>query len=195
MIWFTADPHFFHANIVGYCRRPFGSVSGMNDELIKRWNASVRKRDTIYVLGDFSWNVSSDTLKDLVNSLHGKIILVPSVDHDRHILNKLIGLVMIEQPLLYLNLGSERVVLCHYPLSSWSGAHYGVYMLHGHCHGSLAPGFFPNRCDVGMDAWDYRPVTLEEVKARTEALQIKKAKGEPNSEVCLPLSNGCMEGS
>ncbi len=166
MTFFTADPHFFHANIIGYCRRPFGTISGMNEHIIERWNAKVTNKDTVYVLGDFSWNVTRDRMKTLVGSLHGKIILVPSLDHDKHILKKLRDLVTIVAPLLYINT-PERAVLCHYPMTSWTGAHYGVHMLHGHCHGRLKPGFFTNRCDVGVDAWKYEPVTFDEIKERT----------------------------
>ena len=43
--------------------------------------------------------------------------------------------------------------------------------LHGHSHGRLAP--MPRQFDVGVDAWDMRPVTLAEIQAsRPEHLAI-----------------------
>jgi calcineurin-like phosphoesterase family protein len=37
-IWFTADTHFGHANIIQNCKRPFSSVMKMNEKLIENWN-------------------------------------------------------------------------------------------------------------------------------------------------------------
>jgi calcineurin-like phosphoesterase family protein len=36
-IWFTADHHFGHANIIGFCNRPFSDVMEMDAELMRRW--------------------------------------------------------------------------------------------------------------------------------------------------------------
>ncbi len=33
-VFFTSDTHFGHANIIGYCRRPFGSVQEMDDAMV-----------------------------------------------------------------------------------------------------------------------------------------------------------------
>ncbi len=41
MIFFSADHHFYHANIIRYCSRPFNSVEEMNEEMIARWNSTV----------------------------------------------------------------------------------------------------------------------------------------------------------
>ena len=52
-IFFTADTHFFHRNIIKYCNRPFHSVGEMNETMIANWNAVVKPRSIIYHLGDF----------------------------------------------------------------------------------------------------------------------------------------------
>ncbi len=39
----------------------------------------------------------------------------------------------------------------------------GVLDLHGHSHGKLKPA--TRQYDVGVDAWDFRPVTLETIRA------------------------------
>ena len=39
--YFTADQHFGHQNIIGYCDRPFHSVGEMNAVLVANWNAVV----------------------------------------------------------------------------------------------------------------------------------------------------------
>lgn len=42
-----ADTHFNHANIIGYCNRPFKTVEEMNSKLISNWNNTVAKDDII----------------------------------------------------------------------------------------------------------------------------------------------------
>ena len=52
MIYFIADPHFGHENILKLCDRPFSSVEEMDELLIRRWNETVSDEDTVYLLGD-----------------------------------------------------------------------------------------------------------------------------------------------
>ena len=53
MLYFSSDHHFFHANVIRYCNRPFGSVQEMNEALILNWNKTVTNDDIVYHLGDF----------------------------------------------------------------------------------------------------------------------------------------------
>jgi calcineurin-like phosphoesterase family protein len=53
-------------------------------------------------------------------------------------------------------------VLCHYPLRSWHRMGRGALNLHGHSHGRLAP--LPRQVDVGVDVFDFRPVTLAAIR-------------------------------
>lgn len=76
--WYTADPHFGHANIINLCNRPFATADEMDTELTARWNAVVQPNDTVWVLGDVTLNV-----KNLghVQNLTGRKILVAG-NHD-----------------------------------------------------------------------------------------------------------------
>jgi len=55
-------------------------------------------------------------------------------------------------------------VLSHYSMRSWNGMRRGAVQLYGHSHGRL-PG--TNQCvDVGVDVWDFRPVSFPEIRQR-----------------------------
>ena len=71
-IFFTADTHFGHKNIIRYCQRPFVDVDEMNEILITNWNNVVGKEDIIFHLGDFAMGGSSEWAK-LLQRLNGRI--------------------------------------------------------------------------------------------------------------------------
>jgi len=90
MNYFTSDTHFFHSNIITYCKRPFTSREGdkevpdafyMNRELIKRWNDRVKPNDIVYHLGDFSMG-PRNLLPTIRKKLNGTIVLIRG-NHDR----------------------------------------------------------------------------------------------------------------
>lgn len=55
MIWFTADTHFGHTNILKPCDRPWDSVDEHDSGLIANWNGRVDPKDKVYHLEDFCW--------------------------------------------------------------------------------------------------------------------------------------------
>jgi calcineurin-like phosphoesterase family protein len=77
-MFFTADTHFNHANIIIYCGRPFADVEDMNEILIEKWNSRIGDRDTVYHLGDFAWG----EWEPILGRLRGRKILIPG-GHDR----------------------------------------------------------------------------------------------------------------
>jgi calcineurin-like phosphoesterase family protein len=48
-------------------------------------------------------------------------------------------------------------------LRTWNRIGRGALNLHGHSHGRLAP--LARQIDVGVDVWDFRPVTLAQIRA------------------------------
>lgn len=67
-LWFTADHHFGHANIIEYTNRPFDNVEQMDEALITAWNDVVEDGDLVYHLGDFTlsdWPFAKSVLQRL----------------------------------------------------------------------------------------------------------------------------------
>ena len=58
---------------------------------------------------------------------------------------------------------NNSIHLMHYPIEHWDRQHYGSIHLHGHTHSRPINAPIPNRYNVGMDLWDYEPVTLQEI--------------------------------
>jgi calcineurin-like phosphoesterase family protein len=53
-VFTIADTHFGHKNIINYEpeTRPFDSIDEHDEELVRRWNDTVCKNDTVWHLGD-----------------------------------------------------------------------------------------------------------------------------------------------
>lgn len=163
--WFTSDTHFGHANIIRYCARPFADAREMDAALVANWNALVQPGDTVWHLGDFAYR-SARPPGELLRRLSGTKHLLWG-NHDGEETRAHRGWAS-SQPYAELSVEGERLVLCHYAFHTWKGAGRGALHLFGHSHGRM-PGNAQS-CDVGVDAWDYRPVGLAEIKRRLQTL-------------------------
>lgn len=162
-VYFTADTHFGHGGIIRHGKRPFGSVDAMDSAMIDRWNERVGADDRVYHLGDFCFKGSALAQRYL-DKLNGEIVFIRG-NHDTDNTARLARWAA-HHDLHAIALAGRRIVLCHYPLLEWPDAFSGALHFHGHTHGRIPP--HKKRCDVGVDVWDFRPVTLEEIEARLE---------------------------
>jgi calcineurin-like phosphoesterase family protein len=163
MDWFTADLHFGHKNIMKYTKRPWASIEEMDEAIIAVWNACIARDDNAYVLGDFSFYPPEQSAR-IFHRLNGKKHLVLG-NHDKSSRQPArLPWTSINQLLMYRN-GTQRIVLCHYPLLTWESAHHGTWHLHGHCHGNLKDAGTTTRMDVGIDTAhpSYQPYSYDEV--------------------------------
>jgi calcineurin-like phosphoesterase family protein len=171
-IWFTADPEFDHGNIIRYCNRPFNSLKHMNDEITNRWNSVVTNKDTVYILGDFAYKNELGFAKQL----NGEKYLVPG-NHDKLKKPQKIGDLIVLPPIYKLRMQSfldeygnpRTIVMSHYSMRSWNKSHYASYCLFGHSHGKLEP--YGLSFDVGVDCWNYYPISLEQVEKKMQTLK------------------------
>jgi calcineurin-like phosphoesterase family protein len=159
----TADTHFGHASIIRNCNRPFADVAEMDDALIERWNAVVHPRDVIWHLGDFGYGDEARIAK-IFHALNGtkKLILGNHDLDDKGRVSKAID----RLPWASVSHAAEikhdgqRISLSHYAGLTWSAEHHGAYQAFGHSHGRLLG--LPGSVDVGVDAQNYAPISVEE---------------------------------
>lgn len=138
----------------------------MDQQLIYNYNSLVKKGDTVYDLGDFSFRKPDEFLAQLNVQ---PIRIKGSHDHD---LKESVAprMLVIKPNNEYDQYGDPiEITLCHYAMRSWSKSHYGTWHLFGHHHGMLEP--YGLSFDVGMDCWNYFPVSLEQVKEKMSTLK------------------------
>ena len=203
MIYFTADTHFWHFNIIGHSQRPVfpgvtaGKVPGwcsreeasikMNELLIERWNSKITNNDIVYFLGDFAF-CGKDKAIEILEQLNGEKHWILG-NHDTQLAKK-VG-VFFEEVTDYMVLRvhdknenevqyHQPIVLMHYPILSWDGMHHKTWHLHGHSHGNLR-GPQGYRLDVGVDTSNLYPYSYDDVKS------IFKAREALAANVGLPL--------
>lgn len=168
--FFISDTHYWHNNIIDFCKRPFGSVEHMNQELIKNHNSVVQPSDHLWFLGDFSFGTVEQT-EDILKQLNGIKHLIVG-NHDRkgkaqQLFNKNWSKWFVDSREYFrLKVNGYKLVLCHFPFQSWER---GYINLHGHVHSLQG---YQNRWmqyDVGADANNYTPILLEDVVKRAQA--------------------------
>jgi len=169
MNFFTSDLHWYHKRICEMSNRPWQTLERMHRGLVDRWNAKVSHEDTVYNLGDWSFAGRGHTLM-VTSQLKGRIIHLCGNHDSRTKMAVRPGLdVLLADRIADLTIGKQRLVLCHYPLLTWEGAHRDTWMLHGHSHGSLDKRFngSTTRIDVGVDSehTNYAPLSFDEIAA------------------------------
>lgn len=181
MIYFTSDLHLNHKNAIKFTQRPFKDTDDMNNKLIENYNSIVGPKDTVYLLGDVILYRASQEfkLKALIASLNGTKNLIIGNHCDKHLYDCFDEVMSYKE----INYQKRKLVLFHYPIvdNEWNGG-YGhgkemgkknrknaSIMLHGHIH-SKGPHYNREnrrkdifKYDVGVDANDYKPVSIDEI--------------------------------
>lgn len=185
MLYFTSDHHFWHANIIRFCNRPFDSVEEMNEALVQKWNDLVGPEDEVYYLGDFS--MAARPVEVYTHRLNGIKYLVPGnhdfchsyhkrsrtpENHARWILQyQEWGWKVLPEKMSLLIPEFGEVKLCHLPygnlppendkFAKWRPQNDGTWLLCGHAHNKWKTS--DHMINVGVDVWNYQPVSVKEI--------------------------------
>lgn len=181
MKFYTSDLHLDHANMLKFEpeSRPFNTVTEMNQAIIQFWNAKVRPKDEVYILGDFCFDNDGERATQFLKKLNGKKYLIRG-NHDAFLWgrnfdkdklengNNIKDLMEIDDE---VDGKKVHVVMCHYPIAVWNRKHHGAYHLFGHIHSNKSDGTHhpldfdlgDHAFNVGIDVRDLEPKTLKEL--------------------------------
>ena len=195
MNFYISDLHLFHKNVTdegrNFDNRPFKSLEEMHSVIHSNWNSKVTNGDTVYILGDLSWQETEEAIA-YVSTLKGRKVLVKG-NHDR--LKDIRYATLFEEICDYKMIVdtlernvNKKVVLSHYPIAFWNFQHgyrsdgsvakNKAILLYGHVHNTVEEVWFRdfldklNRFGVGCEAYNvgcmmpaigYTPRTLKEI--------------------------------
>ena len=173
-VFLTSDTHFGHKNICKFTNydgspvRPWDDANEMDEEMVKRWNETVRPNDKVYHLGDVVINRKSLAILDRLN---GDKVLIKG-NHD---IFKLTDYTKYFRDIRGYHV-MNGMILSHIPVSKGSIARFGTN-IHGHTHGNRVMktvGFWPFKKQVidpdyfcvCVEQTDFRPILFEDVIKR-----------------------------
>lgn len=178
-VFLTSDTHFGHA---GVCRfltstgeklRPWDNSDDMDEEMVKRWNETVKPTDKVYHLGDVVINRKA---LSIMHRLNGDKVLIKG-NHDIFKLDDYTKHFREIRAYHVMN----GMILSHIPIHDAQMRRFGTN-IHGHLHSNRvmkASGFdkktgtvtYGNQIDpryisVCVEQTDFRPILFEEVQQR-----------------------------
>jgi calcineurin-like phosphoesterase family protein len=178
-IFYIADTHFGHANIIRLNNRPFYNIDEMDRILIENWNSRVQKDDIVYILGDFAFK-SINHPAGILNKLNGRKILIKG-NHDGRSLKDLAFRKHFEEICDMKTIwdNNRMVVISHFPMVEWDGFFRGSYHVYGHIHNNTSNFAYKcmreldNALNAGVDINNFMPVTLDELIVNNKNFKAK----------------------
>ena len=173
-IFLVSDTHFGHTGVCKFTRndgvtklRPWDNADEMDEEMVKRWNETVRPNDKVYHLGDVV--INRKALKTL-GRLNGDKVLIRG-NHDifrddeyRQYFRELRAYHVM-----------NGMILSHIPIHVDSLGRFGTN-IHGHLHANRVMHLPTWRIDdtridpryhcVCVEQTDFRPILFEDVIKR-----------------------------
>lgn len=167
-VFLTADPHFGHSGVCRFLRddgsklRPYHSAEEMDEDMVQRWNDTVRPTDKVYVLGDVVINRKA---LGIMRRLNGDKVLIKG-NHDIFKLEDYTAHFRDIRGYHVMN----GLILSHIPIHEESLGRFGCNV-HGHLHyrrvtrpnGYGGAEIDPRYWCASVEHTDYRPILFEEV--------------------------------
>lgn len=161
-IYFTADLHLGHKNILTLAGRDFQSIDEHDETIINTINETVSTADHLYILGDIGFHKDLESLKNYLLKIKCRNIHVIKGNHDnmQHLIQlKREHVIADVKEMQTVQLGDKSIFCCHYPMREWPGFYRGYYAAFGHTHGTLPQ--YKKSIDVGIDSIGIKPIEFE----------------------------------
>ena len=170
-VFLTSDTHFGHAGVCKFLRddgvtklRPWDNPEDMDEEMVKRWNETVRPNDKVYHLGDVVINRKA---LSIMHRLNGDKVLIRG-NHDIFRDD--------EYRIHFRELRAYHVmngmILSHIPIHSDSLGRFGTN-IHGHLHANRVKTEVWGEYEIDtryhcvcVEQTDFRPILFEDVIKR-----------------------------
>jgi calcineurin-like phosphoesterase family protein len=178
-VYLTSDTHFGHTGVCHFTNkdgskmRPWTDPDEMDEEMVKRWNETVRPNDKVYHLGDVVMNRKSLKIMSRLNGdkvlIRGNHDIFKDEDYREHFRELRAYHVM------------NGMILSHIPLHPESLGRFGTN-IHGHLHSNRvmktvetlhefttrgSRQYIDTRYQcVCVEQTDYRPILFEDVLKR-----------------------------
>lgn len=192
-VWFTADLHLGHRLVSEL--RGFDSTAEHDNAILGGIDTTVAPGDTLWILGDISSGTKRaeaealDRLHDwfdgngvdmhLIAGNHDSVHPMHRRAHQR--LDDYLQVFHTIQPFARRRIAGHRVWLSHFP---WRGGgdHTAIerydtvrlnddgqsWIMHGHTHSTEPVGRERRQLHVGVDAWEFHPVSIDQIAALLE---------------------------
>jgi calcineurin-like phosphoesterase family protein len=161
--YITSDTWFGRPQILQIANRPFASIEEMNATLIKNWNKKVKKKDTVFHLGNFAWDPT--TARQVLKQLNGKIYFLHGSQDAalEEIIHEFPNAEFMKPAIA--ELADFDTILCHYPLAVWNGKDSGTIHMHGHTVFSHKTNLtVERRFNICTDFWGFTPINYLTLK-------------------------------
>ena len=172
-VFLTSDTHFGHAGVCRFTHqetgkkiRPWTDPQEMDEEMVKRWNETVKPNDKVYHLGDVVINRKA---LSLLHRLNGDKVLIRG-NHDIFKLEDYLSHFRDIRGYHVMN----NVILSHIPIHTDSKGRFAGN-IHGHLHSNRVmrmhgdvrtDNFDPWYINVSVEQTDFRPILFEDVLKR-----------------------------
>lgn len=153
-VFIISDTHFGHKKVIEFEKlyRPFASIEEHDEELIKRWNATVFKKDTVWHLGDVLFGREAFSVLPRLNGIKKLVLgnhdVYPASDYLQYF-SQVFGAVKL-----------RNCIMTHIPIhpSEMRGCKANI---HGHLHSkTISDSRYYN---VSAELHGLKPVLLDTV--------------------------------
>lgn len=171
-VFVTSDTHFGHLGVCKFMQadgvtklRPWNSPEEMDEEMVKRWNETVKPTDKVYHLGDVVINRKA---LNIMHRLNGDKVLIKG-NHDIFRLDEYTQHFRDIRAYHVMN----GMILSHIPVHESQLERFGTN-IHGHTHSNRVMKtshgkqnvIDPRYHCVCVEQTDFRPILFEDVIQR-----------------------------